>query len=179
MLKKILIGVVVLIAIFVVVVVMQPDEFRVTRSTLISAPPATVFAKVNDLRAWQQFSPWAKLDPNAKVSFAGPETGSGSSFAWEGNREVGEGRMTIVESRPHEMIRFRLEFLKPFEGTNDAEFTFKPAGAQTEVTWSMSGKNTFFFKAVGLFLDCEKMIGPQFEEGLRNLRTLSEARNVP
>ncbi len=174
MFKKILIGVVVLIAVFVVIVAMQPDEFRVARSTVISAPPATVFAKVNDLRTWQQFSPWAKLDPNAKATFAGPETGTGSSFTWAGNSEVGEGTMTIVESRPHELIRFKLEFVKPFEGTNDAEFKFTPVGERTEVTWSMIGKNNFFFKAVGLFIDCEKMIGPQFEEGLANLKTLSE-----
>lgn len=177
MLKKILIGVAVLVVVFVVVVALQPDEFRVARSTVISAPPAVVFAKVNDLRTWQQFSPWAKLDPNAKATFAGPETGAGASFAWAGNSEVGEGTMTIVESRPHELIRFKLEFVKPFEGTNDAQFTFKPTGAQTEVTWSMSGKNNFLFKAVGLFLDCEKMIGPQFEEGLANLKVLSETKN--
>lgn len=179
MFKKILVGVAVLIAVFVVVVAMQPDGFRVARSISISAPPVTVFAKVNDLRTWQQFSPWAKLDPNAKATFAGPETGTASSFTWAGNNEVGEGTMTIVESRPHELIRFKLEFVKPFEGTNDAEFTFKPAGAQTEVTWSMSGKNNFLFKAVGLFIDCEKMIGPQFEEGLANLKALSEAPAKP
>jgi hypothetical protein len=174
MLKKILLVTAVLVAVFIVVVAMQPAEFRVARTTVIAASPATVFAKVNDLRTWRQFSPWARLDPNAKATFAGPETGTGSSFAWAGNREVGEGTMTIVESRPHELIRFKLEFVKPFEGTNDAEFTFRPVGARTEVTWSMSGKNTFFFKAVGLFLDCEKLIGPQFEEGLGNLKALSE-----
>lgn len=175
MFKKILIAAAVLVAVFFVVVAMQPAEFRVARSTLITASPATVFGKVNDLRTWQEFSPWAKIDPNAKATFAGPETGTGSSFTWAGNNEVGEGTMTIVESRPHEVIRFKLEFVKPFEGTNDAEFTFKPVGTQTEVTWSMSGKNNFIFKAVGLFIDCETMIGPQFEEGLKNLKALSEA----
>ncbi|CAM2847972.1 SRPBCC family protein [Rariglobus hedericola] len=179
MLKKILLVAAVLVTVFIVVVAMQPAEFRVARTTVIAASPATVFAKVNDLRTWQEFSPWAKIDPNAKATFAGPQTGTGSSFTWVGNSEVGEGTMTIVESRPHELIRFKLEFVKPFEGTNDAEFTFKPVDAQTEVTWSMSGKNNFFFKAVGLFIDCEKMIGPQFEEGLANLKALSEAPAKP
>ncbi len=179
MFKKTLIIAAVLVVVFVVVVALQPAEFRVARSTLITAAPATVFAKVNDLRTWQAFSPWAKLDPNAKATFAGPETGAGSAFTWVGNSEVGEGTMTIVESRPNELIRFKLEFVKPFEGTNDAEFTFKPVGAQTEVSWSMSGKNNFFFKAGGLFIDCEKMIGPQFEEGLANLKALSEAPEKP
>lgn len=174
--KKLLLVAAFLAAVFCVVVALQPDEFRVTRGTLIAAPAATVFAKVNDLREWQRFSPWAKLDPNAKIAFAGPESGAGSSFSWAGNRDVGEGRMTIVESRPGELIRFRLEFFKPFEGTNEAEFVFKSKGPQTEVVWSMSGKNTFLFKAVGLFMDCEKLIGPQFEQGLANLKALSEAR---
>lgn len=180
MLKKILIAAALLIVVFAVIVAMQPSEFRVARGALISAPPAAVFSKVNDLRTWQEFSPWAKLDPHAEITFSGPETGTGSSFAWAGNSEVGEGRMTIVESRPHELIRFKLEFVKPFEGTSIAEFTFKEQGAQTEVVWSMSGRNNFFFKAVGLFLDCEKMMGPQFEQGLANLKALSETgRKVP
>ena len=179
MFKKTLLVAAVLVAVFVVVVAMQPADFRVARSMVIAASPATVFAKVNDLRTWQQFSPWAKIDPNAKATFAGPETGTGSSFTWAGNSEVGEGTMTIVESRPHELIRFKLEFVKPFEGTNDAEFKFTPVGERTEVTWSMSGKNNFLFKAVGLFIDCEEMIGPQFEQGLANLKALSEAPVKP
>lgn len=174
MLKKILIGLVALILVFVVVVALQPASFRLERSTVISAPPAAVFARVNDLHAWQEFSPWAKLDPNAKVSFSGPATGVGSAFSWAGNMEIGEGSMTIIESRPAELVRFRLDFVKPFEGTSEAAFTFRPEAGGTAVTWSMSGKNNFVGKAISLFMDCEKMIGPQFEQGLANLKALSE-----
>lgn len=176
MLIKILAVLAVLLVVFIVVVALRPAEFRVERGTVVAASPATVFAQVNDLRAWQEFSPWAKLDPNAKATFAGPETGVDSSFAWAGNKEVGEGRMTIVESRPGELVRFRLEFLKPFKATNEAVFTFKPEGSGTAVSWSMTGKNNFLFKAVGLFIDCDKMVGPQFERGLASLKTLAEAR---
>lgn len=175
MLKKILIGLAALVLVFVVIVALQPADFHVERSTVISAPPAAVFARVNDLRAWQEFSPWAKMDPNAKIAFAGPATGEGSSFSWAGNREIGEGSMTIVESRPAELVRFRLDFVKPMEGTSEAAFTFRPEAAGTAVTWSMSGKNNFVGKAISLFMDCEKMVGPQFEQGLGNLKALSEA----
>lgn len=175
MLKKILIGLVALVVVFVVIVALQPADFRVERTAMISAPAAVVFEKVNNLRTWQEFSPWAKLDPAAKATFEGPESGVGAVFVWAGNDQVGEGRMTITESRPHELVRFRLDFVKPFEGTNDTEFTFKPEGDQTRVSWVMTGKNNFLFKAIGLFMDCDEMVGPQFEEGLANLKVLSEA----
>jgi hypothetical protein len=171
---KILIVFAILVVIFVVVVALRPSEFRVERSAVMAVPPAVVFAQVNDLRQWQEFSPWAKLDPVAKVTFKGPAYGEGAIFEWAGNKEVGEGRMTIIESRPHELIRLRLDFIKPFAATNTAEFAFKPKGDQTTVTWSMTGKNNFLFKAVGLFIDCDKMVGGQFEQGLAALKGLVE-----
>ena len=176
MLIKILIVLAILVVVFVVVVSLRPSEFRVERSVVMAAPPAVIFAQVNDLRQWQEFSPWAKMDPAAKNTFAGPAYGVGAGFEWAGNKQVGEGRMTIIESRPHELIRFRLDFVKPFAGTNTAEFTFKPKGDQTTVTWSMTGKNNFLFKAVGLFMDCDKMVGGQFEQGLASLKALVESR---
>ncbi|HEY9249716.1 MAG TPA: SRPBCC family protein [Rariglobus sp.] len=179
MLVKILIVLALFIVVFVVIVVRQPSGFRVARATTISAPASVVFAKVNDLHTWQEFSPWAKMDPAARVTFDGPPSGAGASFAWAGNRQVGEGRMTITESRPHELIRFRLDFVKPFKATQAAEFAFKPEGGRTAVTWSMSGENSFLFKAAGLFMDCEQMIGAQFEQGLAHLKALAESEPKP
>jgi len=170
MLIKILIGLAALLVVFIVVVAMRPDDFRVTRSATIPAPADLVFAQVNDLHNFQDWSPWAKIDPNCKLTFDGPTAGVGASFAWAGNKDVGEGRMTVIESKPGEFVKFRLEFLKPFKATNTAEFNFKSAGNQTELTWNMYGKNNFISKAVGLFMDCDKMIGPDFEKGLANLR---------
>jgi len=174
MLIQILIVLAVIVVVFVVIVAMRPSEFHVERSAAMSAPSPAVFAWVNDLHKWQEFSPWAKMDPAAKTTFSGPSDGVGAVFEWAGNKQVGEGRMTIVESRPNELIRFRLDFLKPFAATNTAEFTFRPDSDQTVVTWSMSGKSNFMFKAMGLFMNCEKMVGGQFEQGLATLKALVE-----
>jgi uncharacterized protein YndB with AHSA1/START domain len=175
MLKKILIALVAIVVVFVVVVAMQPSEFRVARTATISAPAPAVFAQVNDFHNWEEWSPWAKLDPAAKNSFEGPPAGTGAIFRWAGNNQVGEGRMTITESRPNELIRFNLEFFKPMAGTSTAEFTFKPEGNETTVTWSMTGNNNFIAKAMCLFMNMDKMVGGQFEKGLAAMKSIVEA----
>jgi hypothetical protein len=143
MLKKVLLALGAVIVIFLIVVALQPANFRVTRTTTMAAPAAAVFAQVNDLRKWEARSPWAKLDPNARNSFEGPPAGAGAVFAWAGNNQIGEGKMTITESRPNEQVRFLLEFVKPMAGTSEAEFTFKEQGKETTVTWTMTGKKQF------------------------------------
>ncbi len=175
MLKFILLGLTAIVVIVLVVVAMQPADFRISRTATIAAPPDAVFAQFNDFQKWNAWSPWAKMDPNAKNTFDGSPVGVGAGFAWAGNNEVGEGRMTITESKPNELIRIKLEFTKPFAATNTTEFTFKPEGNQTAVTWSMSGKNNFMAKAFGLFVNCDKMVGGQFEQGFANLRAIVES----
>ena len=178
MFKKILvrslIALVVIIAVFVAVVATRPAQFRVERSTTVAASQADAFAQVDDFHKWEAWSPWLKVDPNATSSFEGPSEGKGAVFRWAGNDEVGEGSMTITESRPNDLVRIRLDFLKPFAGTSTAEFTFKPEGDQTKVTWSMFGENNFIAKAISLFIDCDKMIGDKFEEGLANMKSVLE-----
>jgi len=174
MFKKILIGLAVIVVVFVVIVALQPSEFRVERSATISAPAPAVFAQVNDFHKWEAWSPWAKLDPAAKNSFEGPSAGNGAIFRWAGNHEVGEGSMTIIESRPSELIRIKLEFLKPFAGTNTAEFAFRSEGNQTAVTWSMFGTNNFIAKAFCLFMSMDKIVGGQFEKGLASMKSVVE-----
>lgn len=169
MLKKILLALLALIVVFVIVVIMQPSDFRITRKAVIAAPPTAVFEQINDFQKWDAWSPWAKLDPKAKNSFEGPVSGVGAKFSWSGNNEVGEGWMKITASKPGESVVMDLVLTKPFSASNVTEFTLKPAGAGTEVTWSMSGKNNFMAKAVGLFLNCDKMVGTKFEEGFANL----------
>ena len=160
---------------FVVVVAMQPSDFRVSRSAKMTAAPADVFAQVNDFHKWDGWSPWAKMDPNAKNSFEGAPAGEGAIFRWSGNADVGEGAMTITESKAAERVRLKLEFIKPMAGVCDTLFTFEPVGDQTNVTWTMSGKNDFFGKAVSLFMDCDKMVGGQFERGLANMKATVES----
>jgi hypothetical protein len=163
------------IALFLFIVVAgQPGEFKLVRSTTIAAPPENVFPHVNDLHKWDAWSPWAKLDPNAKNSFEGAETGVGSAMSWEGSKKIGAGKMTITESRANESVGFRLEFIRPFKATNTAEFVFKRAGNQTEVVWSMSGKSNLFFKVFGLFMNCDDMAGRDFEKGLASLKAIAE-----
>ena len=179
MLVKILIGsaalVGLVVAVLAVIVALQPSEFRIVRTATIAAPPTAVFAQVNDFHNWEAWSPWAKLDPAARNTFEGAPAGTGAVFAWAGNGNVGAGRMTIVESRPTELVRIRLEFMKPFTATNTAEFAFKPDGTQTAVTWSMFGHNNFIARAFCLFVNMDKALGGEFEKGLASMRSVAEA----
>ena len=175
MLIKIVIGLVVVIVGFVAVVATQPSDFRVGRTATIAAPAPAVFAQVNDFHKWETWNPWAKLDPAMKQAYEGAPAGTGAVYTWSGNEEAGEGRMTLIKSRPSDLIRVQLEFLKPFRGTSVAEFTFKPEGDHTVVTWSMTGQNNFIAKAVHLFMDMDKMIGGNFEKGLAQMKSVVEA----
>lgn len=174
MIKKILLVLLVLIIAFVVVVAMQPADYRITRSAVVNAPPATVFPYANNLHKWQDWSPWAKIDPNCKTTFEGPQEGPGAIFRWDGNNEVGAGSMTITDSKPDEVVHINLVFLKPMEGISLTEFAFKPEGPGTRVTWTMSGTNGFIGKAFGLVMNCDKMVGGQFEKGLDSLKAIVE-----
>lgn len=174
MLDIILILVLIAVAGFALAVAKQPSAFQVQRSMTMNARAAAVFAEVNDLHRWDAWSPWAKLDPNAKNIFQGPDAGLGASMSWAGNNKVGEGSMTIIDSQPDTLIRFKLEFIKPFKGTSTAEFSFQAVGEQTTVTWRMQGENKLIGKAVSLVMNCDKMMGGQFEQGLTALKSIVE-----
>jgi hypothetical protein len=173
------VALVVMLGLFLIIVAMQPGGFRITRSATMKAAPATVFAEVNNFHNWEAWSPWAKLDPNATAVFEGPESGEGAKFSWSGNDKIGQGTQTIVESKPNERIRIRLDFEKPMKDTSEAEFTFKPQDDQTQVTWSMSGKKHFVGKAVCMFMNMDKMVGGEFEKGLVNLKQIVEMPAEP
>ena len=179
MLKKILIAIALLILAFVVVVALQPSEYRVERSTTIAAQPADVFPNVNDFHKWEAWSPWAKLDPNAKMTFEGPESGAGAVMSWAGNDKVGEGKLTLLESKPDELIKTRVDFVKPFVGTTNSDFAFKPDGGTTQVTWSMSGHHNFIGKAMCLVMNGTKMMSDDMDKGLANMRSVVQAANGP
>jgi hypothetical protein len=168
-----------IVVVFVIVAALQPSEYRVSRSATMAAPAAAIFPHVNELKKWEPWSPWMKLDPNAKSTLEGPEGGQGAAMSWAGNNEVGEGKMTITESKPNELVRFHLEFYKPMAGESDAEFTFKPEGNGTTVTWSMTGKNNFLGKVMCLVMDMDQMIGGQFEKGLNSIKGVVESPAKP
>lgn len=179
MLWKILIALVVIVVGLVTVIALQPARYRVSRSTTIAAPAPVVFGQVNDFHRWTAWSPWEKIDPAMKRTYEGPPAGVGASYAWAGKGEVGEGRMTIVESRPSDLIQVKLEFVKPFAGTSVAEFSFKPDGERILVTWSMTGDKNFIAKAIHLVMSMDRMIGDQFDKGLAAMKTVAEAAPRP
>lgn len=176
MLTKALIALAAMAAGLVVVVATRPAAFRVTRTATMAAPPPVVFAQVNDFHKWEAWNPWGKLDPAMTQTYAGASAGVGAVYTWAGNSHVGQGRMTITESRPNDLIRIRLEFLKPFPATSTAEFSFTSHGDQTVVTWSMEGRNNFMAKAMQLVMSMDKMIGGQFEKGLAQMKLIAEGR---
>ncbi len=147
----------------------RPDRFRVERNALIHAPADVVFGMINDFQQWRQWSPYEKLDPNVTRRFEGPASGTGSIYGWSGNSKAGAGQMTIVESRPGELVAIQFEFYKPFAATNHGTFKLEPAGIGTRVTWSVEGENTVMGKVISAFFDMDALLGKNFEEGLANL----------
>jgi len=155
------------LAVFGAVVALQPAEFSVVRTLTMAAPPQAVFAQVDDLRKWDAWNPWQKKDPGMKIVFTGPSSGPGASYSWSGNKEVGEGRLTITQSRPNELVLIKLEFVKPFQATNTAAFRFLPLDNQ--------GHNNYFAKAFNLVMNMDKRIGREFENGLSDMKAVVEA----
>lgn len=177
MIKKILIGLAAVIVLFVFVAATMPAQFHVERSATLPASPAALFAQVNDHHKFAVWNPFLKLDPNVKNTYSGPDSGVGATCAWDGNSDIGAGSSTIIESKPNELIRMRMDWKRPMEGTSAVDFTFKPEGDKTVVTWAMYGTNGFLGKAVSIFLDCDKMVGPQFEQGLAELGKVTVAQS--
>ncbi len=164
------------IAFLLLVIALRPPDFRVSRSIVVNAPAAKPFALVNDFRRWEAWSPWEKVDPNVKREYDGAPQGAGAKYHWLGNRNVGEGRMEILESKPNELVRIRLQFLKPMAATHTTDFTFAEQNNATTVTQTMYGNNSFLAKAMGLVMNMDKMIGPMFEKGLADVKRLSESQ---
>lgn len=179
MFKKILIALVLIVAGFAAYVALQPDEYRIERTATMAAAPAEVFEQVNDFHKWDAWSPWVKIDPHCKVAFEGPASGEGAIFRWDGNNEVGQGSMTILESKPNELVRIRLDFEKPMKDTATTEFTFKTDGGRTVTTWSMYGRRGFVGKAICSIMNMEKMVGGKYEEGLSSMKAIVEGKPLP
>lgn len=176
LIKKILAGLAGVIGLFILVVALQPADFRVERSATLGATPAALFEQVNDHRKFAVWNPFLQLDPKVKNTYSGPDSGVGAVCSWEGNSDIGAGSSTIIESKPGELVRQRMDWKRPMEGTSTVDFTFKPTGDKTIVTWAMYGKNDFLGKAVSLFMNMDRICGPQFEKGLANLGKAATAK---
>jgi uncharacterized protein YndB with AHSA1/START domain len=172
----VIIAVVLAIAIAAVLILAatKPDTFSVRRGATMKAPPEKIFSLINDFHQWGKWSPWENRDPAMTRSFSGAESGQGAVYAWEGNKNVGSGRMEILDASTPSKIIIKLDFLKPFEAHNTAEFTMLPQGDATSVNWVMHGPAPFMSKMMQVFMNMDKMIGKDFEAGLANLKGLAE-----
>lgn len=168
----------IVIALIVVVLLIaqsKPETFRLERSATIAAPPTVVYPLIDDFHHWGEWSPWERLDPNLKRTFSGAPNGKGAIYEWEGTPKVGSGRMEILRADAPELVKIQLDFLKPFEAHNTAEFTLRPDGNGTRVTWAMYGPNPLMMRLMKLFMNMEGMIGKDFEAGLANMKAAAEA----
>jgi uncharacterized protein YndB with AHSA1/START domain len=160
----------------IAVVATQPGAYKVTRTATIAASPEAVFNLIDDFHQWEGWSPWAKLDPAMKTTYSGAPAGPGAKYHWLGNKEVGEGRMTILSTEPPNVVKVNLEFIKPFESESITTFTLAPEGTGTRVEWAMEGNSSFMMKAFMLFTSMDSTVGPDFERGLSQMKQLAEAK---
>jgi hypothetical protein len=180
MLMQLLIGGGIVAAGFLIFVATRPSEFHIERSLTTSASPATVFAQIDDFRAWSAWSPWEKLDPKMERAHSGAAAGVGAVYAWRSDDgKVGQGRMTILESNAPTRVGIKLEFIKPFAATNTVTFTIAPAAGGSQVTWAMDGRRGFTMKLFGLLMNMDRMVGGDFESGLASLKGLAESAPAP
>lgn len=175
MLKKVAAVAVLLILLVLGVAATKPDTFKVQRSTSIKAPPEKIYAFIEDFHRWSSWSPYEKLDPAMQRTFSGAERGTGAVYEWDGNAKAGKGRMEITDAPAPTKVRIKLDFLKPMEVSNVAEFTLEPQGDSTHVTWSMEGPTPYFAKVIHVFINMDRMVGSDFEAGLANLKALAES----
>ena len=166
---------VIVLAAIVILAATKPNTFRVQRSATINAAPEKIFSQINDFRNWPSWSPWERIDPAMKKTYTGAPSGQGSVYEWSGDsRQIGSGRMEITSSVPFSVIILKLDFLKPIEGHNIAEFTLEAQGGGTNVTWVMHGPSRFFSKLFQVFVSMDTLVGKSFEEGLANLKGITE-----
>lgn len=162
------------IAAILVLASTKPSTLRVQRTIRIKAPAEKIFPLIDDFHQWLKWSPYETKDPAMKRTYSGAERGKGAAYAWDGDKNVGSGRMEILESSPSQTIVIKLDFFTPFEGHNAAEFTMLPQGDATHVTWVMYGPANFMSRLIQVFMNLDRMIGRDFEAGLANLKQLTE-----
>lgn len=172
-----LMALIALVAVLLVYASTRPDSFRIERTITIQSPPEKVFALINNFHQWEVWSPWEKVDPHITRTYSGTPQGVGAIYAWSGNKDIGQGRMEIIESSAVSKIVIKLDFLAPFEAHNTAEFVLTPQGNTTQVTHAMFGPSPLLSKLMGLVFNMDKMVGDKFEEGLKNLKQMAEATN--
>ena len=178
MVKKIAIAVGVIVAGVLGYAATRPDTFRVERTATVKAPPDKIYPLIQDFHAWSGWSPWERVDPGMRRTYGGAPSGVGAEYAWDGDKNVGKGRMEIAEASPPSKVTLKLDFERPLEAHNIVNFTMEPKGDATSVTWAMHGSVPFLAKIVHVFLDMDRMVGQDFEAGLANLKALAERKGA-
>jgi hypothetical protein len=168
------IAVALFVAALLVYAATKPDVFRVQRTTGIDAPAERIFPLIANLKAMNTWNPFVEPDPAIKIAYSGPDTGKGAAHTWSGNSKVGEGRIEIIDAAASSRVTMQLHMLKPMKAHNAVEFTLQPNGKTTTVTWAMSGRQPFMARLMTVFIDCDKMVGSQFEKGLSKLKAIAE-----
>lgn len=176
MINAILGGLFLLVVVVLIYAATKPDTFRVERSISIKAPAEKIFPLIDDFHRWEQWSPWEKVDPALKRTYSGAASGQGAAYAWFGNKEIGQGKMEIIESTPPTRLLIKIDFLVPFEAHNTVEFTLRAQGDSTVLSHAMFGPSPYLARLMGLFFSMDKMIGDKFEEGLGSLKAIAEAQ---
>ena len=174
MFKTFAIVIVLIIAAVLIYATTRPDTFQIQRVATMQAPAEKIFPLIDDFTRWGAWSPWEKKDPNMKRTYGSVTAGKGAVYAWDGNKDVGQGSMEIIESTPPSRLAIRLSFLKPFEAHNNVEFILEPKGGATQVTWTMRGPVPYLSKIIHLFIDIDRMVGADFEAGLVGIKAIAE-----
>ena len=174
MFEKIALIVIILIAVTLVYAASRPDTFRIKRSIIINTSPDKIFPHINDLHQWEAWSPWEKIDPEIQRSYSGADSGKGAIYEWQGNKDIGKGRMEIIQSAPPANLIIAIHFIQPFAAQNTVEFVLENQGNATMVTQAMYGSSPFISKLMGLFFNMDKMVGEKYEEGLASLKVIAE-----
>lgn len=178
MFKKIALVAVVLVGAVLAYAATRPDSLHVQRAASIKAAPEKIFPLINDFRRWSSWSPYEKVDPEMKRAYSGAATGKGAVYEWDGNSQIGQGRMEITETSHPSRVTIKLDFIRPIEGHNVAEFALVPQGDSTTVTWTMDGPSPYLGKLIGVFVNMDTMIGKEFETGLANLKAIAERSHM-
>jgi len=179
MAKKFLLSFGIIVLVFTAYVASRPGKFKVERSAVVNASPSKIFPYLSSFKRGSEWSPYEKIDPNMKTSYSGPAAGVGATMQFSGNNKVGEGQLEILKVIPNSLVEIRLAMVKPLSGINIIQYRLSPEGSSTRFSWSMVGDRNFLSKLVGIFIDCEKMVGDQFEQGIRNLKLIVENHKDP
>lgn len=176
MMKKILIGLVVVIGVILIIAALKPADYTVSREITINAPADKIFPYINDAKKMDSWNPWTEVDPNAKMTFSGPEAGVGAKASWDSKGQLGVGSATVIESVPNSVVKTQLEYTKPFAMLQIEEISLTPNGSQTNVRWSVNGQSALMCRVACLFMNMDKMVGGTFEKGLNKLKTIVESQ---